>query len=108
MDWMESAFSNRHEIEIIIGILTYPKLKLVESVSPVYLCAAFCASRVRVQTERPNVQKQSADHEFIRVHTNIFNSLLTCIRSMKKLVFPKCLIFVKKPKSLSPFKSIIL
>ena len=39
------------------------------------LCiAAFCAYRVGEQTERTNVQKQSADHvKLIRVPKNVFN-----------------------------------
>ena len=47
----------------------------VPLVPTVLLCiAAFCAYRVGVQTERTNVQKQSADHvKLIRVPKNVFS-----------------------------------
>ena len=60
-----------------------PPVTLVPPVPTVLLCiAAFCAYRVGVQTERTNVQKQSADHvKLIRVPKNVFshfsNSRLT-------------------------------
>ena len=72
-----------------------PPVPLVPPVPTVLLCiAAFCAYRVGVQTERTNVQKQSADHvKLIRVPKNFFSHFLNSRLTLFGMVLKeKCLI----------------